>query len=32
LDAEVLPDAAKIAAPEVRLDSYVVSELKEVAA
>ncbi len=32
LTAEMLPDAAKIAAPEVRLDSYVIAELKEVAA
>jgi len=32
LDIEMLPDAAKIAAPDVRLESYVLAELKEVAA
>jgi len=32
LSDEMLPDAAKIDAPQARLDGYVVSELKEVAA
>jgi transposase len=32
LNCEVLPDAAKIAAPQARLDGYVVAELKETAA
>lgn len=32
LSDEMLPDAARIAAPQARLDGYVISELKEVAA
>lgn len=31
LSGEMLPDAAKIAAPQARMDGYVVAELKEVA-